>query len=355
MRIFLGELRHYLKPFPLIICSVLVLFWCLLYGHDSAFGDELNRQSYLLSVEYHQRFGDTIDRTELEEIKRDYAAATDELAQCSEDWNDQSFVEKYYRHMEIGDVIGYFDILDGEKADIENGVGIEDWEIVSETARSAKIADLRQGEASLINAVYVADIFLGDRYFNWETLTYLLCAVIFLGALVKTNVSHINHLRFVTKHGRAIVKEELSAALALTVVINAAVNGLFFLFFACINPSFLHLMNCRMRTGTIGYVHLDVTFFQLILLYFAKQFLLSLLFTCVCFLIGYVSQNYIAALAAATVVLMALLVWSYRLNYHGEQLYSYGTPIPWIECLPFVIVLAALVILFRRVRKMEIY
>lgn len=354
MKIFLGEMRRYLKPFPLIICGVLVLFWCLLYGHDSAFGDELNRQSYLLSVEYHQRFGDTIDRTELQEIKRDYAAATAELEQHSEDGNDQAFAELYYRHMEIGDVIGYFDILDGEIADMENGVGIFDDE-VSETARSAKIADLRQGEASLINAVYGADIFLGDRYLNWETLTYLLCAVILLGALVKTNVSNINHLRFVTKHGRAIIKEELSAALALTVVINAAVNGLFFLFFACINPSFLHLMNCRMRTGAIGYVHLDVTFFQLILLYFAKQFLLSLLFTCVCFLIGCVSQNYIAALAPATVVLIALLVWSYRLNYRGDQLYRYGTPIPWIEWLPFVLVLAALVVLFRRVRKIELY
>lgn len=409
MRIFWGEMWRYLKPFPLMICGVLVLFWCLLFGKDYTFGVELNYQCYLLSVEYQQRFGDTIDRTELEEIKRDYAAATADLDKrfeelmgeygvhsaydylilrstmeddCSdetyreavEQWGveglderykqcdaifeatleDQAFVEMYYRCMAIDGVVGYFNILDGEKADIENGKGILDDKEVSEAAQAIKKADLEKGKASLINAVWYPHG-LGDSYFNWETLMDVLCAVIILGALVKTNITHVNHLRFVTKHGRAIVKEELSAALAITVVINIAVNALFFLLYACLEQNLMHLMNNRMRTGAIEYVYLDVTFFQLMLLYFAKQLLLSLLLTCVYFLIGHVSQNYISALAPAAAVLIALLVWSYRLNYRGEQLYSYGTPIPWIECLPFVLVLAALVILFRRVRKMEMY
>ena len=89
-----GEMRRYWRPFTLIVVAALLLMWNVLFGFSS-FAERKGTDpaiAYDLSVEYSERFGETIDPNERAEVEADYEKALAAL-------NDQ--YEKYMGQYDI--------------------------------------------------------------------------------------------------------------------------------------------------------------------------------------------------------------------------------------------------------------
>ena len=89
-----GEMRRYWRPFTLIVVAALLLMWNVLFG-SSSFAERKGTDpaiAYDLSVEYSERFGETIDPNERAEVEADYEKALAAL-------NDQ--YEKYMGQYDI--------------------------------------------------------------------------------------------------------------------------------------------------------------------------------------------------------------------------------------------------------------
>ena len=73
MRIVIWEIRRYLSPKMLVFIAVSLMLWSLMRDPNYRWLDEFdnNAQLYLLSVEYQERFGDSIDLSEQQIIKDD--------------------------------------------------------------------------------------------------------------------------------------------------------------------------------------------------------------------------------------------------------------------------------------------
>ena len=94
LRILSGEMRRYWRPFTLIVVAALLLMWNVLFG-SSSFAERKGTDpaiAYDLSVEYSERFGETIDPNERAEVEADYEKALAAL-------NDQ--YEKYMGQYDI--------------------------------------------------------------------------------------------------------------------------------------------------------------------------------------------------------------------------------------------------------------
>lgn len=76
-RVMWGEMRRYWRSFALIVVAALLLMWQLVFGsHSFTLGKGTDGAiAYDLSVEYAQRFGETIDPDERAEVAADYEKA----------------------------------------------------------------------------------------------------------------------------------------------------------------------------------------------------------------------------------------------------------------------------------------
>ena len=86
LKILAGEMRRYLRPALLIIIAAFGVLWYSLYGDVKAGQRHDHGWDYKLTVQYKERFGTTLDQSERDAIRQDYADFRQEL---------DSVVEKY--------------------------------------------------------------------------------------------------------------------------------------------------------------------------------------------------------------------------------------------------------------------
>ena len=85
-KILAGEMRRYLRPALLIIIAAFGVLWYSLYGDVKVGQRHDHGWCYKLTVQYKEHFGTTLDRSERDAIRQDYADFRQKL---------DSVVEKY--------------------------------------------------------------------------------------------------------------------------------------------------------------------------------------------------------------------------------------------------------------------
>lgn len=108
MRIVMWEIRRYLSPKMLVFIAASLILWSLMRDPNYRVLDEFDNdaQLYLLSVEYHERFGDSIDFSEQQIIKDDLTKAR------QSGLNDRAAA--------IEEILKHFWLVDGEESSILN-------------------------------------------------------------------------------------------------------------------------------------------------------------------------------------------------------------------------------------------
>lgn len=396
MRIFWGEVRRYLRPLTLAVVGLLMMFWVILY--HSGFERPSYRHWGLLSVEYQQRFGDTIDREELELIKQElndlhaeldglietymgeydihsfedywlltqldsYRATDEEKVRAAEErWGAEhldelantcwsiywhgSMEELAWREQEIRSIIENFDLLYDNKAYIE-AVKTNDpeWGFhLSDYQKQRILADLQGDEMSLVTFGHT-----GFRnYFEYYmVLIYVLCAVIAVPFLVTNRVTDVQTLQFSAKIGKGILNKQLGAALLLAAAVNLIVDTFFYLAFFYNEDEKHYLLNCPLNVGAgRNQLWLDLTYRQYVFLLFAQALLLSLALTCGLFAASYRCKNYITAAAIAVPSVIAVSLLSQNAPTHMYLDPNAAWEYPVMVVLPIVVVIAATLIFY---------
>lgn len=393
MKLLFWEMRRYLRPQILWIVGVLTLFWGLMYG-DINHNNRINRQCpYRLSVEYQQRFGNTIDRAELEEIRREYDAMMSELdalydeavggygvhskadydmifaafydgkdsedyAAAAEKWGEENLEEIYaacetahqadpinlmeFQQQDIRNILWYFDLLDSGDIDLDD-------------QSDAAVARLREyqaaGEVSLLQVILNADNYFANHFQYWTLLVYLICAVIVVPFSVNNRITNVQAMQFASKQGRAILKKQLAAALLITVLVNLAADAFFcgVAFFGPYNTR--HLLGCPLNTGALKVATwLDLTYLQYVGILLCRTLLMSLALTCGLFVLTYFCGNYVGAMAVSTASIVLLYLYSHNME---VRLLTTHSPLAYPPALliPMGAVIAVTVLLLRRIQK----
>lgn len=407
MKILLGEMRRYWPPLTLVICGALVMMWYGLYGENFNLQSQNNySQPYLLSIEYHRRYGDSIDSAKLEEIKAQHAeerAALDQLydefmgqyglhskddfdllreaedpdneayAEAISRWGKEGLAEKLeylpacmdiawseplvsaiFREQSIRLAINRCEMADDARQAIDTNVSESDWFFggMSDHVKARLKASLDEGEVSLTNAVYDVDDF--SDFFYWNILITILCAVVALPLPLRNKLTGVKGMQLAAKTGKAIVRQQFAAAFISGVLVNLTVDGFFFGTFFFGKGNTRHLLGCRLNAGALGNsLWPDLTYLEFVLLCFFLTLLLSLAAVCVLFAIACLSPNYIVGMTAAIpcVVLQALCF-----RQMIRQLYlCYGSAILFTLLLMAALTAAAAAILLltRRVKREE--
>ena len=253
MRIVRWEIRQYLRPVALLLCGALVLLIYLAYGKDcnSRYKDGYG-QSYRLSVEYQQRYGNSIDASEWEDIKarhteeraaldgmfdsamgqygihskddfdllreaqeQDGEAHAEAHAEALRVWGEDGLAERQ-THLEECMTLAWSEPLVSAVFH-EQGVrsSLRKWEAAQEARQSFSVSDsdwyagesdfvkarlkasLNRRETAVCNAAY--SLTFPMDYLPWNVLICLLCAVIILPLPVYNTVTGVNQLQYATK------------------------------------------------------------------------------------------------------------------------------------------------------------
>lgn len=395
MRTLFLEIRRYLRPITLIIVSVFALFWYVLYGDINRSNTSNYSCPYNLSLEYKQRFGNTIDRSELEEIKKDYADIIEELdalydeyvggygvhskadydliftaitdgkdskeyGAAVEKWGEENLKKIYdvchdvywkdpinileFKQQGIRGVIEHFELLDS--VDIDS--------LYESKAARDRLKEYRaSGEVSLLQTTFSADSYFEEQFKYWALFIYIICALITVPVLVGNRVTNVQSMQFASKRGRAILKNQLAAAMAITVFVNLAVDAFFcgVAFFAKYNTR--HLLDCSLNTGAIKTATwFSMTFGQYVLIILCRTLLMSLALTCLLFIMSYFFNNYVGVMAISIpcVALMHIYSGSIEIN-----LYIIHSPViyPLTLLIPIATAAAVTIIVMRRIRQTD--
>ncbi len=396
MKILFFEIRRYLRPVTLAIVCVFTFFWYVLYGDINSSNTANRSCPYNLSVEYKQRFGNTIDRDELEEIKKDYAniiaqldalydeytgkygvhskadydlifaaisdgKGCEEYSAAAEKWGEENLTEIYdacedihwqdpinileFKAQDIMNVIEYFEILDS--SDIDS---------FSENSQAAK-ERLRQyrasGEVSLLLTNFGGDYYFKEQFKYWSLFIYIICALIVAPVLVGNRVTNIQSMQFASRCGRSILKKQFTAALIVTVFVNLAVDAFFcgVAFFAKYNTR--HLLSCLLNTGVIKRATwLDITFWQYVLIILCRTLLMSLSLTCLLFILSYFFNNYVGVVAISIPCVALMYIYSKDIE---NNFYINHSPVvyPLMLLIPIITTAALTIIVMRRIRRTD--
>lgn len=409
MRILLKELRQYLRPVTLVICGALVIMWYFFYGKECNLPSQNNdSRPYLLSIEYQQRFGNAIDRAELEQIKAQQAeerAALDALfdetmgqyglhskndfdllrqavddsdgeayAEAVQVWGEDGLAERLehldvcmniawsepvmgavFREQSMRRVISICEAADHARQAIDTSVSESDWFFsgTSDDAKARLRASLDKGEVSITNAVYDIDSFFMN-FVPWNALICMICAVIIMPLTVRNKLTRVKGMQFTSKTGKRIVKEQFAAAVIITVCVNLLIDAFFFAVYFFSKGNTRHLLNCRLNDGALSnMLWLDLTYLEFVLLCFFHTLLLSLTLTCLLFMTAWFSKHYIEAIAAAIPWVIVEVLCFERLV--SQLSLFHGSAIGFVLLLMGAIVTAAAAIVFLtgKVRREE--
>lgn len=354
MRILFGEIRQYLRPVTLVIVGILVTMWYLYCGKDCNSMSQNNySQPYLLSIEYQKRYGNSIDHSELEEIKSQHAeerAALDKLfdeymgkydihskndfdllyeiynnednseayAEAVEKWGADGINEKceqleacieiawrepivsaIFREQSMRSIIERFDIADRASRSLNANDG-KFFGDESEYVKSRLKTSLDKGEISIENSVYSGSSSFLSHFLFWHILICIVCAFFIIPLPIKNKITGVKGMQFTSKTGKALVKKQLCTALIITVCANILIDVFFFSIYFFSKGNTRHLLNCTLNAGALGNaLWLDLTYLDLVILCFFNTLLLSLALSCILFTAAYFSSNYIVASAAA--------------------------------------------------------
>lgn len=312
MRIVMWEIRRYLSPKMLVFIAVSLILWSLMCDPNYRLLDEFdnNAQLYLLSVEYQERFGDSIDLSEQQIIKDDLTKAR------QSGLNDRAAA--------IEEILNHFWLVDGE-------------------------------ESSILNACYPfpADSY-PDDWLWWEAPLYLLCAVMILFRGVRYRHAGVQEQCIASKCGRRIYLLQLAAAELAAVLLYLVVVVIFYILFAVCDHSLLHLMNSNIALGECcSDIHtFNITLLEYTLLFFAKTLLVLPCYVCVLCMVSYYINHFTTAFLGGTTLAVLCFIWTHKLNYM-ENVYENRrilvTP-EWL--LPFLLIpVAATIFLMMTQRK----
>lgn len=362
MRIVWCEIKRYLRPVSLLLCGALMLLLYLAYGKDcnSRWKDGYG-QSYRLSVEYQQRYGDSIDATEWEDVKARHTeerAVLDEMfenamgqygihskndfdllresqeqdseayAEALRVWGEDGLAERL-PHLEECMTLAWSEPLVSAVFH-EQGVrsSMKQWEVAEEARQSFSVSqsDWYAGESDFVKARLKASLDQRETavctvaysltfpmdYLPWNVLICLLCAVIILPLPVCNTVTGVKQLQFCTKEGWRILQKQFGAALLLTAAANVLTDVLFSAVYFFGEGNTRHLLGNRLNLGEWGQpLWLDLTYGQFVWLCFAVTLVLSLILTCLFFVISCCTSHYLTA-AATAIPLLLLEGFGYR-------------------------------------------
>ena len=298
MRIVIWEIRRYLSPKMLVFIAVSLMLWSLMRDPNYRWLDEFdnNAQLYLLSVEYQERFGDSIDLSEQQIIKDDLTKAQ------QSGLNDRAAA--------IEEILKHFWLVDDE-------------------------------ESSILNACYPfpADSY-PDHWLWWEAPLYLLCAVMILFRRVREHHAKVEEQCIASKCGRRIYLLQLAAAVLAAVLLYLVVAVIFYILFAFCDHSLLHLMNSNIALGDFysDIPTFNITLLEYTLLFFAKTLLVLPCYVCVLYMVSYSVNHFTTAFFGGITLALLNFFWTHKLNYM-ENVYEdhriLVTP-EWL--LPFLLI-----------------
>ena len=397
MKILFFEIRRYLRPITLAIVCVLTVFWILM--HNSYYTKSPYRAWGLLSVEYQKRFGNVIDADEFEIIKQDYADLCAEIDRAfekymgeydvhslddfrllenasfhieedyrtaAERWGSENIEELYQKCLDI-----YFDGPMEAQSDREQKIGyfIYDFESLDKAAEAARandpdwgydkltdyqknriLEDCQRHELSIISVLssYSYTEFR-DGFKQYSVLIYIICAFIGVPFLVNNKVTGTQTIQFASKRGKNILKNQLGAALTVSAIFNIIIDAFFYIVYFYNGDEIHYLLNCPINVGAAGnQLWINMTYFQYVLLIFAKVMLLSLALTCAIFIVSYFSKNYIVATAIAVPSFMLVSTLSEHLDYHFNLVFNYAWEYPLMLFAPIAAIVAVTIIVMRR-------
>lgn len=407
-KILAGEMRRYLRPALLIIIAAFGVLWYVLYG-DIKEGQRYDHGWYYkLTVEYKQRFGATLDQSERDAIRQDYADFRQELDSVVEKYlgeygihtqhdyemvcdvgqlgSDSPYYEEAvdqfglddlqklyekcawgipYNHplrslehkaQAYAEAINTFNHL--EKLDVdelyEESQQYEDWRyrLVPESVPRMKECTA-SGELSTMYAFYLPDAGMGEPFGRWMIFVFISCAALVVPFLTRNRVTGVQGQQFASKIGRAILFRQLGAVLLVTVLLNVIVWSVFCGILLTGSYGLAPLLDCPIDVGQTWDAHwFDMTFLQYILrMIVVNSMIPSMVLTCVLFLITCFCKNYLTAAAAAIPAYWLVGQWFSMLDFYPMRRPRLAFPLLFSATILLAGVATALVL--RWIRKRD--
>ena len=406
-KILAGEMRRYLRPALLIIIAAFGVLWYSLYGDVKVGQRHDHGWCYKLTVQYKERFGKTLDRSERDAIRQDYAEFRQELDCVVEKYlgeygihsqrdyemvceaglmgTDSEYYEEAVRKYGLDDLVklyekcafGFpynhplrsleykeqvykgamitFDFLENLDVDkyYEQERQYEDWRYrpVPESVPRMKECTA-SGELSTMRAFYMPDVEIGETFGRWMMFVWIVCAALAVPFLTRNRVSCVQGQQFASKIGKAILFRQLGAVLLLAVLVNVIIWSVFCGLLFNGSYGLAPLLDCPIDVGRTWDAHwYDMTFLQYILrMIVINSMIPSMVLTCALFLTTCFCKNYLTAAAAAIPTYWLIDQWFSILDFYPMFRPRLAFPLLFSATLLVVSVATALILQWIRKR-----
>lgn len=401
-------MRRYLRPALLIIIAAFGVLWYSLYGDVKAGQRHDHGWDYKLTVQYKKRFGTTLDQSERDAIRQDYADFREKLDSLVEKYlgeygihtqhdyemvcevslmgTDSEYYEEAVKNYGVDNLQALYEkcVLgfpynhplrsQEDKAQVYQGAMIpfknlenldvdelyeqeqryEDWRyrLVPESVPRMKECTA-SGELSTMDAFYLPDVEMGEPFGRWFMFVLIVCAALAVPFLTRNRVTGVQGEQFASKIGKAILFRQLGAVLLLTVLVNVIVWSVFCGILFNGNYGLAPLLDCPIDVGRTWDAHwFDMTFLQYILrLIVIDSLIPSMVLTCVLFLITCFCKNYLTAAAAAIPAYWLVGEWFSMLQFYPMRRPRLAFPLLFSATILLVGVATALIL--RWIRKRD--
>ncbi|MGE7184976.1 hypothetical protein ACQKKK_13560 [Peribacillus sp. NPDC006672] len=377
MQMIINEIKKILNWKMILVLFLVnaILYFLLIDFHIKYFPNGRPAlDSYNIGVEMIEKYGPTMDESEMADFKKTYSNQVkdaDQFLQSRKDFRDagiRSYEE--FRNMDVENEkqsVLHGKILFDEKVDMfwelqerERLIEFHDQnkDIINNYISNANPGQKERLLEIKTNGSY--DVFPETVFYNFKdfilnvTIAIIVSVVLVMSPIIIQDRSRqLIDLQYTAKIGRTLYKKKAVAGLLSTLIVITALLAVYFSIYSLNNTAMF--FSVPIYTFISDYYWYDLSFIQYMVLTVIAIYILGIVFALLAMSFSTIAPNFIALIGVQIPIVLAML--AFGLSYLINSMISYDLP-KWLVPTSYGALIAVSVLfiflLWKRERKMDI-